>query len=500
MARTKIVAKQLKLASKATRSSSSAHAKPKHAEEQPCLAYCCSAFASFQDPVITRDITDLDNQIHPIFRRKNFSKDFDYTTLKPTLRLASLLLESDALVPYINVMAHGELQCLNGLREGQVVTHPRELFGISGIDPEAMFLCNWRSARHPKPGQDEVNDLTRIQARQTLAELADMVEFTLVPEASDGSANAHAVWVEGPLNVVSAKAFPSGCRTSVQISAVQYDPIESYALLADYKTWQEDCWTHGHILDWVVISQFGFAVTLLHELGHALNHASMGSTRAEPFYKDSLVSEGGMQLETQLFGGMMGTNFTYDLQEQIDPGSHWDYPNPYCIEKKMSRPFICLKEFPSDSLILLYQHIAAPMVFRGKRTPFDKLWRVPTHFIQSLFTKAYWEGVVAKRGPDALKPPRTLGWMFTSGRRGSLHPLSGADATLPLASIRAMKKWNYGHSQLPDRPDSPRHVFEDWSEFLDDMAVEWQKMFDGRTRTQRKRENRKSAMSLHKCG
>ena len=47
--------------------------------------------------------------IHPLFRKSKFSKTVDYAILEPSLRLASQLLRSTPLVPYLNALVDGTI-------------------------------------------------------------------------------------------------------------------------------------------------------------------------------------------------------------------------------------------------------------------------------------------------------------------------------------------------------------------------------------------------------
>ena len=82
---------------------------------QPYQDHCCSSFVTFKDELITKT-PDLTHSIHPIFRLSNFNSipDDDYELLKRSLQLASLMLQSDAVLPYIIRMFDGEVRTAIG--------------------------------------------------------------------------------------------------------------------------------------------------------------------------------------------------------------------------------------------------------------------------------------------------------------------------------------------------------------------------------------------------
>ena len=103
------------------------------------------------------------------------------------LRPAVLLLESHLLVPYINTMVHGELRFAGGPRKGEVIENPAEIWHCESEDETEW---GWCCARYPKPGQDEVNYLTRLRAKLTLAQMADTVEFAMAEPSANTSVSA----------------------------------------------------------------------------------------------------------------------------------------------------------------------------------------------------------------------------------------------------------------------------------------------------------------------
>ena len=160
-----------------------------------CANICCSTFTTYSDPEVLCDGANLDNSVHKIFSPEKFSEDFDWDVIEVPVRLASLLLQSDNLVPFINIMTNGELRFANGPRKGEIAMTPADTW-FEAVDDEGDYMNQWMSARWPKLGQDEVNDETRKEARSVLAALVDMIDITM---ADDPACGGKAVPLEGPL-------------------------------------------------------------------------------------------------------------------------------------------------------------------------------------------------------------------------------------------------------------------------------------------------------------
>ena len=131
-----------------------------------CHDYCCSAFALFQNQPLY-ELETLSNAIHPIFRRQNSGIDIDYEALEPCLRLATHLLESTALVPFLNTVVDREIRDLDGKA-------PRQLY-------EDTLASIWVHSIWPRPGQDQINLKTKRRAQAILRQMVDMVRFEIEP-------------------------------------------------------------------------------------------------------------------------------------------------------------------------------------------------------------------------------------------------------------------------------------------------------------------------------
>ncbi|KAK5111952.1 hypothetical protein LTR85_011699 [Meristemomyces frigidus] len=495
MARIRNLTQRIKGATKTKKQS--AHAPAINTKtEQPCTGYCCSAYMKFEEPLLTKDAADLQNPVHPIFREQNFpaeSDQFRRWPIEMALCLASLLLESDVLVPSINIMAQGDLRFANGPKKGQLIATPAELWKPK--DAPGEYWAGRESARYPKPGQEEVNDSTRLNAKLILAHLTDMVDFAILDGEHVGEEGARCQIIEGPLDAKSAKVFPWGCRTRIQIMRQTYTNLGSYAIYSGFHgKWHEsDDWDTDHILENLLARRFKFAVTVVHELAHALGHAAIGSISAEPYYQDSILSEAGYDVENILFGGTINSDHGVAPSHRGTTAKFVVKDLPFYVVGRQ-KTFLTIEEYPSPGLLLQYWHDGMPFVKReGAVLPaFDVAWRIPRASIEELFTSNYWASEDLRHhglcGP--LKLPRTIGWIFDPDDTGTLWPIPGGDPTLPRMAQRAAKK------RRRSEPEELRRDGEcdvDWAKIIEGLDAAWPKLFDSRTATQRKRERRKAA-------
>ena len=351
-----------------------------------CQQYCCSAFKTFKDTKLTK-IPDLNIPIHPIFRRENFSDEFNYDLIEMPLRLASLFLKSDALVPFWNIVAEGEIRTLDGKET--------TLAKLNCKHKNCVGRCR-KFERYPNPGQDRINKQNKRRARRILDELADMVEFdvealTEVTPASAGNL-ATCQAVEGPLHFKSANFFHRGHKSLIKFSRSKYDLVRSAAYFMSMKAalperycaeaFSANCFAKTKVassdadsaesfrMDRPIFHLFSFARIICHELAHALNIAACRRRFQGPFYKDSLVSELGLELEKQLFGGqiedweVLGHN-----KRQVSKGASQDAENQQRVALGSA-----MSELPSHTINLLYgktkDRLGAPHTGRC----YDVIW------------------------------------------------------------------------------------------------------------------------------
>ena len=133
-----------------------------------------SRYVQYVDPPIST-ISDLDNEIHPIFDKCKFSPDFDYDVMKMSLRLATRILESDPAVAYIVTMIDGDVFTLNpGTNSGPPSWTLSTLMDVARTND--LLQGGKPFARFPREEDSELTDATRRRARQILDQLVGAID------------------------------------------------------------------------------------------------------------------------------------------------------------------------------------------------------------------------------------------------------------------------------------------------------------------------------------
>ena len=363
--------------------------------ETGCNDYCCSAFARFMNLPIF-GLETLSNTIHPIFRKQNFRGNIDYEARKPCLRLATHLLESTGLVPFLNTLVNGEVRDLDGKSQAQL--HD----GL--LDPTRPHSI-W-----PSFEQEEINEKTRKRARQILRQMVEMVSFEIEP-FDRSSIRPHyygrCVPLHGPLPPESPTCFPHGFLSKILLRGLEYNDLvglthdEIYLPIADANG---QVWSLHHLLQ----LRFQITRTLVHEIGRAIAFAAHGSLLSfnEPCYKDGKIAEIGFELEAHLFGGVFFPNHESFRSSQSCEQARQDLQT-YQLGPQFyyhSWPFFNLNGSRRNSGIDHWSY--------KKSSNFDLFWTVPMTFFQSLFTDAFWRAQKQRQDIHGVHPPKIVSWPF----------------------------------------------------------------------------------------
>ena len=417
MARTKYATKQLTMLPKAkpttrktTTEKTNIHERTNDAENsdvpktfapgKPCASFCCSPFLRFKDEELKKSV-DLNNPIHPIFRRENFSKEIrqrHYKWMEQSLRLASHLLESNALVPYLNTMFDGEVR--NG--RGEIVP----LSEIDQVNPDGSITWGWDASISPKPGQDEVNPETKQRAKEILERMAEMVTFDLIPDDESDFASGGAQRVEGPLPSHIHRWFPRGCRTSIRLLRWKEGSpcgVDNLTFFSRFEAGLVKDYPYDQQLgaDEMLMMRFYMAQTLVHEVGHALSKAAHGF-RSELFYRDGRVAEAGFDVEKLLFGGETMVRPPWEIPDACEKGNTESHDR-----------IIVMREWPSPTVYEDYAAAGTPLAMRSSSIrSYEIIWRIPLSYIESLFTNEFWNGQAKKLRGQSQYPPKVGSWHF----------------------------------------------------------------------------------------
>lgn len=134
--------------------------------QEPCRDYCCSAFARLRDESVLAPC-DLDKTIHPLSRDSDSDLRVHRSALVPCIRLATHLLQSSALVPYLNAAANGVVRDVQGETIDIWTTKFDEL--------ERVELSTW-----PRTDLKWMPQKAAQRARRVLGYSAELVEVDLI--------------------------------------------------------------------------------------------------------------------------------------------------------------------------------------------------------------------------------------------------------------------------------------------------------------------------------
>lgn len=193
--------------------------------------------------------SDLDNPIHPIFRKSNWSGTSVavYTSLTPALRLASLFITQNQFLTWWCTLTHGRL--------------------------EVDRISQRRTLRAVKPTRRAMQ-----RAREALEAHADKIRFSWFRKATDEQFGETAPdpTKNGATSVIKLH------RDFIRFTRGEYSSS-----------------TLSHQLRF----QLFFAINLVHELAHSVYWTPASTTTPEPFLADEPQNEFGASWEFFAFGG-----------------------------------------------------------------------------------------------------------------------------------------------------------------------------------------------------
>lgn len=199
--------------------------------------------------------------IHPLFRKSQFIGDIDYNTaFRGPAILASRLLDTLQALHWVYAFLYGQnakAETPLGFMDEGAPAPPKD------IELPRQYACN------KAIGQLTAKDLKQV--REALAGLAHRCHLQVRVMESLGETEQHPINDEYSL---------------ITIKGATYDR----ALLR-----------HTHTKAENALIDLDLAMTMLHEMAHALNITYMDN-RLEGFFEGSLVAEHGWEFESRLFG------------------------------------------------------------------------------------------------------------------------------------------------------------------------------------------------------
>ncbi|KAF2102596.1 hypothetical protein NA57DRAFT_71584 [Rhizodiscina lignyota] len=319
------------------------------------------------------NLGDLSNDIHPIFRRRNFPA-VNYDALIPSLRLASKLLTDESLLPWWHAIWYGWWEMVpNSDKNGE----------------GAMY-------RYGRTGKLSARDIamTKLQLQM----MSDYVRFfpsdkmgTKVPQFASADSCGYRLG-----NMINHEDI-SGCAVDIEYASYYTNTLA-----------QEDRYSSVTRLK----TRFAFATILLHELSHAAQFFAIPEhqLRHEHFFEDETVAEAGCAWEKFVFGDALCSEFGEWASVERDGSWEFDKYGRQLIQYLESWP----AQYPKN--VKPKDWPCAPVATLGLQPlpEIEMQWRVEVGFIEKLFTTAFWDVEVREKGASALRPPREIGVRYSN--------------------------------------------------------------------------------------
>lgn len=380
-----------------------------------------------QDPLY-----DLDNGIHPIFRKSNFvgiTQERDYECLKPSLRMSSHLLEWSPLVEYLDTLVSGVVRDANGRDVDLTTISPREYMdGMLSVWPRSDPQASTTPKRNAELVLEDLAEMIEIHALPCpcLRKLSNTgeqnVSLGAVRSSGTGTSPAAAIpksagttypprrrfsthhcsspdgttepLLKGPLPDRVARRFPNGVRSKISLNAKTLYMLRYLTEHEDKLPFKE--FYEGGLggieyrredLLWL---RFLVAQILVHEiLGHALHFAVFGPPKGprEIRYRDSKLAKTGWEVEKLLFGGEIF--FQNHAEANQNTSSAGGGVNPKL--QAFPRGTFGFCKLPSFRIAKLYRERYGHDIWCGaeeKEVEVD--WEIPQSAVALLFTKDFW--------------------------------------------------------------------------------------------------------------
>jgi hypothetical protein len=279
--------------------------------------------------------------IHPLFRKSQFFGDIDYDTVfrRPAI-LATRLLDTPQALHWVYAFLYGTNTKaetpLGFIPEGDAAA-PR------GTELPRQYACN------KAIGQLTAEDLKDV--RKALAGLAHRCHFEVRDIASLGQNQQSDINKEYSIITINGSIYTRALQRQAHTEA------------------------ENALID------LDLAVTMLHEVAHALNVTYMDN-RLESFFEGSLIAEHGWELESRLFG--LVPHIELDGSPVQEP--HWYawQTQEFFERDDYDVEFLCRSEWKLPK--------SCPQLAMDPR------------FAIKLCSDAFWEGEYLQQGAVALIP------------------------------------------------------------------------------------------------
>ena len=321
------------------------------------------------------DISDLWNDIHPIFCELNFP-GARYEVLSPILQLASLLIDTDCLLDFWHAVFFGERRVV-----------------YDTADHEEWHISYGRRGTC-------LSAKEKAETRLKLRALGHMVRFyrdsNIAP--SNGMCKSSEGDILSNMNEIGLFRQSIDCirynEGSYQRLCDLHDKATCTYMADDDCDYYGDYYDHNDFetdenddgpLSRLYPAYFKFAITLVHEIAHAAVMAEMG-TEAYAVFEDNDVSESGYDWEGFVFGGPLALNLWRPRDRRLTVSASW----------------------PSASMVRMYVLCDLPIWTKDPCVDaVSTRFYVSDYHIQRFFRAEFWNVTVPEMGADALKLLKT---------------------------------------------------------------------------------------------
>lgn len=315
-------------------------------------------------------VPTLTNNIHPLFDEPLRKAVDNYSVVEQSARLASKFIECGTL-------DHIYLAIAND--------------GSPGRSWRSKGSASKVGLEIPVERLYEKSPADKSKLRQLLETLcrATSFEFEKITE--------HAVTDTIRDRTFKAPAFPNAERSKVRINKRLYDDLDKAQGTGDT------------IL--IAKLQLELAVTLVHEIGHAIDNLAHGKLHHGHFLGKGIVCEPGFDIETRLLGGRLATLYQGLEREQ----NQRDFADQYYFNEKLSnlRGVLVIWEYPDQGVDYEYSKRKGFKTRENVKNVrhLDLAWRLPMKHVMRLFNDEFWTHEYPAN-PTALRPRYEVGYTF----------------------------------------------------------------------------------------
>jgi len=253
-------------------------------------------------------LSNLNNAIHPIYSRGQWTDcpDEAYELLAPSLRLATLIITSPTSLVFYDALLKNHRRLLNE-------------------DTARLGKSCYRFRIFDNDERNYADSQILRDVRQDIAALSPHISCKLIPNVAEESGYLAVTKRDMSVLVKSETDWLVGTGSTIDVGM-------------EFVTNLRRVRAQGSISQLLRL-QFCVAVTLAHELVHAVNHAVSLETY-EPFFEDHRSSELGLAWEQVIFGGRVTALGNIDARNPLGLvkwPSAWPEARPNMLERRLPK-------------------------------------------------------------------------------------------------------------------------------------------------------------------